>query len=93
MPAQIVTTEDLIQFKSELLNEFKNLLKEHSGAPTKKWLKSHEVKKLLGISPGTLQNLRFNGTLPYTKIGGIIFYDHSDIQKMIQQNQTRSHFP
>ena len=34
---------------------------------------------MLRISPGTLQNLRVNGTLAYTKIGGIIYYKYEDI--------------
>ena len=93
MAAEIVTIEDLQNMKGELIEEFKKLLKEHSGQPVKKWLKSWEVRKLLGISPGTLQNLRVNGTLPYTKIGGIIFYDHNDIQKMIVNNQVQNKFP
>lgn len=84
---QIVTIEDLWEFKLELLNEFKKLLKEQNGQPAKKWLKSYEVRKLLGISPGTLQNLRVNGTLPFTKIGGVMFYDYQDIQKMITENK------
>jgi hypothetical protein len=37
---------------------------------SKQWLKSVDVRKMLNISPGTLQNLRINGTLRYTKIGG-----------------------
>jgi hypothetical protein len=49
------------------------------------WLKSSEVRKLLKISPGTLQNLRINGTLNYKRIGGIIFYKYDDIQKMLNQ--------
>ena len=53
----------------------------------KKWLKSTEVRKLLGISPGTLQNLRINGTLPYSKIGGVIYYDHEEIQNILAQNR------
>jgi hypothetical protein len=75
MPTEIVTTDDLHEFKTELIKEFKKLLAIHHGQPSKKWLKSYEVRKLLGISPGTLQNLRVNGTLPFTKIGGVIFYD------------------
>jgi hypothetical protein len=52
----------------------KKLLRKDSGyKPEKKWLKSSEVKKMLGISPGTLQNLRINGMLPFTKIGGLSF--------------------
>jgi helix-turn-helix protein len=49
----------------------------------KKWLKSYEVKKILNISTGTLQNLRSNGTLPYTKIGGLIYYDAELINKVM----------
>lgn len=80
---QLLTIEDLDEFKNNLLNELRKLLKELSGQPGRKWLKSFEVKKLLGISAGTLQNLRINGTLPFTKINGVILYDHDDIQKML----------
>ncbi|WP_319481281.1 helix-turn-helix domain-containing protein [uncultured Draconibacterium sp.] len=92
MPTEIVTTDDLREFKIELLKEFKQLLAVHHGQPTKKWLKSFEVRKLLGISPGTLQNLRVNGTLAYTKIGGVIFYDSEEIQKMMLDNKVRNKF-
>lgn len=92
MPSEIITTDDLREFKTELLTEFKKLLKEHHGQPAKKWLKSYEVRKLLGISPGTLQNLRVNGTLPYTKIGGNMFYDYEDIRKMLEENQVKNRF-
>src|SRR5690625_2962356 len=87
---QLVTIDDLILLKSDLLNEIKKLLKETSGQPVKKWLKSHEVRKLLDISPGTLQNLRVNGTLPFTKIGGVIYYDQEDIKEMLQSRKSQT---
>lgn len=89
MPAQILTTDDLYSFKVELLEDLKKLFKETSGQMDKKWLKSSEVRKLLGISPGTLQNLRVRGSLPFTKIGGVIYYDSADIQKMLNANKNR----
>ena len=92
MPTEILTTDDLREFKIELLKEFKQILAVHHGQPSKKWLKSYEVRKLLGISPGTLQNLRINGTLPYTKIGGVMFYDYEDIKKMLKENQVNNKF-
>jgi hypothetical protein len=55
--------------------------------PAQKWLKSNQVRKMLLVSPGTLQNLRINGTLPYTKIGGVIFYDYEDIKKMLEKHK------
>lgn len=92
MPAEIVTSDDLREFKVELFRELKRMLQEHHGQPAKKWLKSYEIRKLLGISPGTLQNLRMNGTLPFTKIGGVLFYDYEDIRKMLEANQVKSRF-
>lgn len=87
MPTQVITSDDLHEFKIELLDEIKQLFKEHNGQPSKKWLKSYEVRKVLNISPGTLQNLRVNGTLPYTKIGGVLYYDYADIQQMLQSRK------
>ena len=87
MPTSIITTEDLKEFKTELLQEIRTLLIEHKNQSPKKWLKSTEVLKLLKISPGTLQNLKFNGTLPYTKLGGIIYFDADEIQKLMTQKK------
>ncbi|RYY00601.1 response regulator [bacterium] len=55
-----------------------NEMKEH-----KKWLRSAEVRAILNISPGTLQNLRINGTLAFTKVGSIFYYAFSDIQSLL----------
>ncbi|MFD2891376.1 helix-turn-helix domain-containing protein [Flavobacterium chuncheonense] len=79
---QMVTKKDLLNFGNALLNEIQSATQTQS-IQTKQWLKSAEVRKLLNISPGTLQNLRINGTLSYTKIGGILYYNHSDIQKLL----------
>lgn len=83
---QLVTVEYLEAFKEELLSKVESLLTSAS-APAKKWLKSIDVRKMLGISPGTLQNLRVNGTLPYTKIGGVLYYDGDDIQRIMSSNR------
>ncbi|MBK5193529.1 MAG: helix-turn-helix domain-containing protein [Flavobacteriaceae bacterium] len=90
MPTTIVTTEDLMEFKLELLEEIKKLLNNQSGSGSgsKKWLKSTEVMKLLQISPGTLQNFRINGNLPFTRIGGSIYYDADEINKILMENRS-----
>ena len=85
MSVQILTTEDLQNFKSELFAELKSIFKTDS-QPIKKWLRSNEVKKILKLSPGTLQTLRINGTLQYSKMGGVIYYDYEHIQKTLEQN-------
>lgn len=86
MPAKIITPEDLNEFKEELLDSIKAIIEHQSGQSSKKWLKSQEVRELLGISTGTLQNIRINGTLPYTKIGGVIYYDYDQIMKVLEDN-------
>lgn len=92
MAANIITTEDLLEFKQELLKDIKAMINHQSGTIPKKWLKSPEVRDLLSISPGTLQNLRINGTLPYTKIGGVIYYDYEEILKIMDKNRIHNKF-
>lgn len=90
MTLEIITKEDLFQFKNELLADIKKIIKSEDNVTSKKWLKSKEVIKLLNISPGTLQNLRINGTLTYTKIGGTLYYDNADIDKLLNTNKTNA---
>ena len=87
MAAEILTTDDLREFKIELLEEIKELIHTPIHHKPKKWLKSYEVREMLGISPGTLQNLRVNGTLPFSKIGGVILYDYEDILNVVNKNR------
>ncbi|MDZ7648485.1 MAG: helix-turn-helix domain-containing protein [Cytophagales bacterium] len=83
---QLLTVGDFNDLKNELIQEIKSLIKETTPTTGKKWLKSSEVRKLLGISTGTLQNLRINGSLSFSKVGGIIFYDYSEIVKLMERN-------
>ena len=87
MPAQILTTDDLYDFKIELLDEIRSIFGQHKQNLQKKWLKSAEVRSLLNISPGTLQHLRLNGTLPFTKMGGTLYYSATDIETILAKNQ------
>ena len=67
MPAEIITKDDLESFRKLLLNDIEALLSGRSPKENQKWLKSYQVKNMLRISPGTLQNLRLNGSLPFRK--------------------------
>ncbi len=89
MAVQIITIEDLNKFRNLLLNDLKEIINSKP-QQSKQWLKSNEVRKLLNISPGTLQNLRINGTLSYTKIGGIMYYNHADIDKLLNGNKVNT---
>lgn len=86
MLAEIVTTDDLREFKIELIQEIKKILKENHAPHVKKWLKSNDVRDMLDVSSSTLQNLRDKGTLPFTKIGGVMFYNYEDVKMMLANN-------
>lgn len=92
MPSSIINTDDLREFKEELLEDIKAIINHQSGFKQKKWLKSPEVRELLSISPGTIQNLRINGTLPYSKVGGVIYYDYDEIAKVLEENRIHNKF-
>ncbi|GIZ09034.1 helix-turn-helix domain-containing protein [Flavobacterium sp. UMI-01] len=86
MAIEVITREDLNEFRTLLLNDLKEIL-QSKPEQSKQWLKSNEVRKLLNISPGTLQNLRINGTISYTKIGGILYYSSADLDKLLEANK------
>ncbi|KAA8474837.1 helix-turn-helix protein [Arcticibacter tournemirensis] len=83
-----ITREDLENFKQELLAELRRpSFRAPKQEQQKEWLKSYEVRKLLGISPNTLQSLRLNGTLPFTRVGGLIYYAYEDIRKLMEDRK------
>ena len=84
MALEVLTKEDLQEFKTELLEEIKNLFHIKT-SEQKLWLRSSEVKELLKISSGTLQNLRVNGTLRFSRVGGTLYYNYQDIEKLFNE--------
>jgi hypothetical protein len=89
-PKQLVTIGDLEIFKQELLSELRKIVKSGNGQLAKKWLKTNEVLKLLELSPGKLQTMRKSGVLAYVRIGGCLFYDPDDIDKMFERSKVNN---
>lgn len=81
----IITKEDLNSFKEELLNSIIELTAQTP--PTKKWLRTSDVKELFNLSEGTLKNLRAKGELKHTKLSGMFYYDHYDFLEILEQNK------
>ncbi|MFZ2282866.1 MAG: helix-turn-helix domain-containing protein [Lutibacter sp.] len=86
MTFDIITKVDLKNFKDEIINEIATLLQGRTDH--KKWLKSVDVRKMLNISPSTLQNLRVNGTLPFTKMDATYYCEYSDVVKILTENKS-----
>jgi len=50
------------------------------------WIDAQIVMQTLHISPRTLQTLRSNGTLPFSRIGNKIYYRRQDVKKILTDN-------
>jgi hypothetical protein len=83
MAIEIITKEDLNEFRLLLLQDIKAIIDKPNDSASK-WLKSNQVRQMLGISPNTLQNLRINGSIKYSKIGSIFYYKQQDIQNILE---------
>ncbi len=82
MNLEIITREEFNSFKQEVLEA----LKPVSTGQKKQFLRSAEMRKMLNISAGTLQNMRINGTLPYIKMGSTILYDLEKVIEIFNEN-------
>ena len=85
----LITKDDLQKFKTELFAELKNL--QPTANTQRKWLRSAEVREILNISPGTLQNMRASGQLPFSRIGSMTYYKLKDIEQMLEANISKVH--
>lgn len=84
MAVEIVTKEDFELFRVQLLDEIKRLIRPE--VQNKRWLRSREVRKLLKVSAGTLQNLRVNNTLHPVQLPNsrILFYDAEEVENLLR---------
>ena len=79
----ITTKDDLKEVEKKIIEKINQL----GSKEEKRFLRSSEVLELLNISASSLQNLRVNGILPFTKLGGSIYYDRNQIYKILDDNE------
>jgi len=82
MSQEFITKDDLEIFRQALLHDIKSLM-QPLVKDNVQWLRCSEVRKLLKISTGTIQNLRISGKLKSNRVGSIHFYKRSDVEDMI----------
>lgn len=81
---QLLTVQDMIDFKQQLIAEIRDLLKQQNPKQEKQWLKAFEIRQMLRLSPGKLQYLRDKGVIPFKKLGGVTYYDMEQIQQLME---------
>lgn len=84
-----VTKEDLRQFGMLLIGTIRKMMQAGSesekDAVQPEWLKSRVVRKLLDISPGSLQNLRITGKVRFKKVLGSYYYNRADLMQLFNE--------
>ncbi len=83
------TMDDFQHMKEMITDDLKNML---SNLPCEKksFLKSYEVRNILGCSQGTLRNLCKKGILCPTKVGGTWYYSSDKVYNLLDMNIVNS---
>nr|WP_315155592.1 DNA-binding protein [uncultured Flavobacterium sp.] len=84
-----ITKDDLRQFGLLLINDIRDIVEKievlEKDEIHPEWLKSRAVRKLMDMSPGSLQNLRLTGKVKFKKILGSYYYNKSDLMNLFNE--------
>jgi len=84
MQLDLITKNDLVSLKTDLLAEITNILQQHHPKPVLDTIRAAEARKILQCSEGKLHTLLKSGALPYTKVLGTIYIKREDVINLIQ---------
>ena len=79
-------SQEIKTIKAYLQNYHKSRLESFK----EEWIDGQDVMQTLHISKRTLQSLRDNGVLPYSRINGKFYYKVSDIEALLESNYSPS---
>lgn len=80
MSEEMITKEDLHEFRMQLLLDIQRMLGSLKQEKPQQWVKSTQIRKMIPISPATLQSLRVSGDLHPKKVKGSWYYDLAEIK-------------
>lgn len=89
MKTKFTVSELLEQVLDNMINLNEQLEQARSQQPScapERWLDAQDVTEQLHISPRTLQTLRSNGTLGYSRIGNKLYFRASEIEQLLRNN-------
>ena len=84
---QLIDMVMCISREIHTINEFLRLEgRRISERMADEWIDSEQVMTILKISKRTLQNLRDNGVLAYSRVNGKFYYKPSDLEALLKSN-------
>ncbi|WP_343657815.1 DNA-binding protein [Chryseobacterium sp.] len=87
---EIITKQDLQSLREELMSDLDQLLEKKSDTiPSSQfeWLRSKAIRKIMDISPATLQNLRVSGKIRFKKVMGSYYYNKLDLLNLFNDEE------
>lgn len=81
----VFENEAYTQLQKASFDYMRSLIEQERKAPTFGWVNNEEASKLLAVSSRTLQNWRDSGLLGFTPLGGKIYYNLADIDKVLRE--------
>ena len=84
---ELVTKEDLQDFRIRLLNDIKALLQLQAAQANNQCIegyKTKDVRRILGCSINKLVSLRILRKIRWKKIGGTIYYNKEDVRRLLE---------
>lgn len=85
MKIAILSETEIEEFRKQLLQDLISLFSREK-EDDNRWIKTAEVKKILGCSINTIHNYKNAGILSYNKIGGTIYYDKERVYELLNNN-------
>jgi len=86
MSILVITAEDLERQLQKVVDEVKSAV-TITDSNNVRWIRSKQVKELLGVSDSKLQTMRINRSITYSQIDGTYFYDKESILSLLDQNK------
>jgi hypothetical protein len=83
----VLTKEDLDRFKQELIAEVNEIFEKN--IKKSNWLRSKDVREMLGISDATLQTMRINKAFPAYKLDNSWFYKYEEIIEALENGKIK----
>ncbi|WP_367331382.1 helix-turn-helix domain-containing protein [Sphingobacterium multivorum] len=82
---EILSKQDLELFRIRMISDIEKILAANfSPQEDFGWLRSKAIRKIMDISPTTLQNLRITGKIRFKKVRGSYYYNKEDLQKLFE---------
>lgn len=85
MSIDILTKEDLLEFRQTLISDIQKLLIEilNQQPNNLQGYKTKDVRRILGCSTNKLVSLRIDRKIRVKKVGGTLYYNVEDVKKLL----------